>query len=65
MDENQVSASLDIVEGWYLDLDRLDALQTNIARGPGGREVALAITKLQEAVMWLRTAAAGSLNPSA
>jgi len=27
-----------------------------IARGNGGREVALAITKLQEAQMWLRQA---------
>lgn len=28
-------------------------LQESIARGDGGREVALAITKLQEAKMWL------------
>jgi len=28
-----------------------------INRGPGGREVALAITKLEEAEMWLRKAA--------
>ena len=37
-------------------LDELRRAADAIARGPGGREVALAITKAQEAQHWLRAA---------
>lgn len=39
-----------------IERDFLDSQAVLINRGPGGREVALAITKIQEAEHWLRDA---------
>jgi len=39
-----------------LGFDAARALASEIARGPGGREVALTITKLEEALHWLEAA---------
>lgn len=45
-------------EGIYQCLTRADHLRTGLDRGPGAREVALVITKLQEAQHWLSDAIA-------
>lgn len=37
-------------------IDAAKKLAESINRGPGGREVALVITKLEEAALWLRQA---------
>ena len=37
-------------------IDAARKLAEGINRGPGGREVALVITKLEEAALWLRQA---------
>jgi hypothetical protein len=36
--------------------DRLDELTQVVGRGPGGRELALAVTKAQEAEQWFAAA---------
>lgn len=41
----------------------VDQISKAVARGKGGRELALAKTKLQEAVMWVDEAILESENP--
>lgn len=50
MESPQAAARRTLIEA----LEAARYLADQIARGPGGREVALTITKLQEALHWLR-----------
>lgn len=46
----------EVAEAIEIALEKARALADEINRGKGGREVALAITKLQEALHWLAEA---------
>lgn len=56
MDNNKNQLAQSCIEGLQDTLEGVLRLSEDVARGPGGREVALAITNIQQGVHWLQHA---------